>query len=93
MKTSLMLGCVLLMVGILPGCQEAEQTVACQQYVSCVRAMDQAESRVSNLERFEPNGACWGGPEGATLCDRSCERGLEWIAERYDNAPAACFAE
>ena len=34
------------------------------------------------MDRFRPEGACWGGIEaGAELCDRACTNGMIWLME------------
>ena len=72
------------------GCADPKQSSECAQYVSCVRAMDESEGVTTNAARFEPEGACWGGPEGAALCTRACSGGLDYIKAAYADLPEAC---
>lgn len=67
---------VLLLLG---GCLGAEQTEACRAYVACVRALDARDGVVTDADRFEADGACWGGPTIAELCDHACVRGLDTL--------------
>lgn len=69
---------------------EVEQTTACARYTACVRALDEASSRETDVDRFDPGGACWGSEAGATLCDRACTRGLAWEARRSASPPEEC---
>ncbi len=52
--------------------------------------MDESEGVTTNAARFEPEGACWGGPEGAALCTRACSGGLDYIKAAYADLPEAC---
>lgn len=70
-------------------CDGVEQADACERYVACVRALDVSLDRVTDLDRFDVGGACWGSEEGALLCERACDRGLEWQS-RQSAAPAEC---
>ncbi len=72
------------------GCDEAEQADTCERYVACVRAIDEREGRFTNLDRFDPGGACWGRDEQAHVCEQSCEAGLAWLAERIPDPPVEC---
>lgn len=75
----------------LLGCAEVvEQSAACEQYVSCLDARDAELGLQTNTLRFEPNGACWGGAEGAALCDRACDNGLQWLQEADPDLPELC---
>lgn len=70
---------------------EVEQSPACARYAACIRALDDAAGRETDLDRFDPGGACWGGSDvGATLCDRACTRGLQWEARRSPAPPQEC---
>jgi hypothetical protein len=66
------------------------QAAACERYVACIRALDQRRGQITNLDRFEAGGPCWGSQEGATLCERACVRGLQWEAQRDLAAPVEC---
>ena len=71
-------------------CANPKQSAECAQYVSCVRAFDAKEDVTTNAKRFEPDGACWGGVEGAALCTRACAGGLEYINTAYTDPPEVC---
>lgn len=58
----------------------AEQSPQCARYVECVRARDVALGIQTDVERFLPGGACWGGFEGGELCTNGCENGLAFLA-------------
>lgn len=70
-------------------CDGVEQAGACERYVACIRALDATLDRATDLDRFDVGGACWGSEEGALLCERACNRGLEWQA-RQAAAPGEC---
>lgn len=72
------------------GCDAPTQAESCQRYVACIRALDERDGKETNVDRFDPGGACWNGEEQAHVCDQSCERGLEWLSDRYDDLPAEC---
>jgi len=69
---------------------EVEQAPACARYTACIRALDEAAGRETDVDRFDPGGACWGSETGATACERACTRGLRWEAQRNATAPAEC---
>ncbi|MCB9742078.1 MAG: hypothetical protein H6741_09235 [Alphaproteobacteria bacterium] len=69
---------------------EVPQTEACAAYVACVEARDLELGIRTNLDRFEPGGACWGSAEGGALCDRGCSSGLAWMQDAYADLPEAC---
>lgn len=76
---------------MLWGCDgPVEQSASCAAYVSCVEARDLALGQSTNLDRFLPGGACWGGAEGGALCDRACTNGLDWLQANEDDLPEAC---
>lgn len=76
---------------LLAGCSQRQpQSEACAAYVSCVAAIDAARGTETDVVRYTPDGDCWGSPPGAELCDESCTRGLDWMAERWDDLPEAC---
>ncbi|HEX5751796.1 MAG TPA: hypothetical protein VFZ09_36590 [Archangium sp.] len=73
------------------GCEGRQpQSASCQKFVACVNALDEARGSRTNLARFEPEGACWGSPEGAKLCGDACERGVGVMRERMPELPGAC---
>ncbi len=67
-----------------------DQSAACHEYVACVGALDAARDQTTNVDRYAAGGACWGSEEGATLCDRSCAKGLAWMRERINDLPQEC---
>jgi hypothetical protein len=82
---------VLVILGLSPACDDGvEQAPACARYTACIRALDERVERETNLDRFDPGGACWGSVEGGTLCARACTRGLAWEAMRNPDPPAEC---
>ena len=81
-----------LMVMMVMGCAQVEQSASCNSYVACVRAQDAAKGVETDMVRFEPAGDCWGNPEGAALCDRACSNGLLWLQEQYADLPEECGA-
>lgn len=80
----------LVVSGVFAACGGVEQAPACDRYTTCIRALDERMERETNLDRFDPGGACWGSEEGGTLCERACERGLLWEATRNPDPPAEC---
>lgn len=81
--------CVL--VAALVACREGvEQAPACARYTACIRALDEAAGRETDLDRFDPGGACWGSDAGATLCARACDRGLAFEQRRSPAPPLEC---
>ena len=79
------------LVALLSSCGPVEQTESCQAFVTCVEARDAVRSTTTNVDRFAAGGACWGGEEGAHLCDTACSRGMEWIRASYTDLPAECY--
>lgn len=78
-------------VATLAGCTlPVAPRPACGAYVDCVRALDASEGVATDVERYLPEGACWGGDELADLCERSCENGLTWLRTHAADLPAAC---
>lgn len=76
---------------MLAGCRaEVEQAPACARYTACIRALDDAANRETDLDRFDPGGGCWGSEVGATACEHACTRGLDWEARRNPAPPAEC---
>lgn len=76
---------------LLLGCGgPVAQTEACAEYVSCIEARDAALGVSTNLDRFLEGGDCWGGEEGAALCDRACVNGLDWMRSAIDDLPEVC---
>lgn len=76
---------------LLVGCEATvEQAPACARYTECIRALDERSGQPTDLDRFDPGGACWGSEQGAELCEHACERGLRWEAERRDDPPQEC---
>lgn len=79
------------MLATLAACRaEVEQAPACARYTACIRALDEAAGRETDLDRFDPGGACWGSETGATACARACTRGLAWEARRNTAPLAEC---
>jgi hypothetical protein len=72
------------------GREPLPQAESCRRFVECVRAQDAQRGMSTNLVRFEPGGGCWGGPEGAHLCEQSCTRGLEVLRRHNPALPATC---
>jgi hypothetical protein len=82
---------VLLFFSLLAGCGSGvPQRAACGDFVACVQARDMERGTTTNLTRFEPDGACWGGDEGADLCETACINGLEFLASSYVDLPEVC---
>jgi hypothetical protein len=75
----------------LVACREGvEQAPACERYTACIRALDDAAGRETDLDRFDPGGGCWGSDVGGTLCERACERGLAFESRRNPVLPMEC---
>jgi hypothetical protein len=75
----------------LAGCGgEVEQREACVDYVVCVQARDAALGYETDVVRFDIGGACWGGVQGADLCETACIQGLEFLREREPGLPGEC---
>ena len=72
------------------GCGEVEQTAACADYVRCLEARDAVLGTETDADRFDVGGACWGGAEGAHLCDTACSNGLAWLRDVEPDLPAEC---
>lgn len=72
------------------GCATVTQSEECKAYVDCLAARDGQLKIQTDTLRFKPEGACWGGPEGADLCNRACKNGMVWLKSAYQNLPAAC---
>jgi len=84
-----------LVLAPLVACQASvEQAPACVRYTACIRALDELaegpQPRETNLDRFDPGGACWGSETGALLCERACARGLRWETRRNPTPPPEC---
>jgi len=79
---------VLLASGCFGGA--VDQTAACAQYVRCIDAVDTLAGQTTNLDRYEPGGACWGNSEIAELCTTSCARALARIQELAPPPPTEC---
>lgn len=76
---------------LLGACKPSgEQAAACEQYTACVRAQDQLDGVETNLDRFDPGGACWGSEEQSRVCERACTRGLAFERARRADAPPEC---
>ena len=61
---------------LLVACGRAEQGPECKAFVECVAAVDVLRSTTTNVDRFVPDGACWGGAKGAAVCESACRRGV-----------------
>jgi len=72
----------------LAGCGRVNQSASCREFVACVRAQDAVDGVTTDATRFEPDGDCWGGPDIAELCDRSCVHGTAQL--RADHSTLAC---
>lgn len=79
-----------LLAATLASCEGPEQAPTCQQYTACIRALDQAAGFETNLDRFDPGGACWASEEQGKLCAQACSRGLIWERERWAVLPEVC---
>lgn len=76
---------------LLGACKPSgEQAASCEQYSACVRAQDQLDGVETNLDRFDPGGACWGSEEQSKVCERACTRGLAFERARRADAPPEC---
>ncbi len=67
---------------LLGACGRAEQGPECKAFIACVAALDVLRSTQTNVDRFLPDGACWGGPKGAAVCESSCRRGVLLLHEQ-----------
>ncbi|MFN0252752.1 MAG: hypothetical protein ACKV2T_38110 [Kofleriaceae bacterium] len=67
-----------------------DQSAECAQYVRCIEATDALAGQTTNLDRYEIDGACWGGSEIAELCTTSCTRALARISELVPAPLAEC---
>ncbi|MBK6697267.1 MAG: hypothetical protein IPG50_34525 [Myxococcales bacterium] len=65
-----------LVIALLPGCSDVEQGPECRAFVACVKEADTVRGTVTNVDRFLPSGACWGGEKGAAVCESACRRGV-----------------
>lgn len=84
-------GLILLLFSWGWGCGAPQpQSEACRRFVACVRALDAQRGRSTNVDRFLPGGACWGGVAGARLCTEGCERGLPILVRDVVSVPEAC---
>ncbi len=54
----------------------AEQGPECKAFVVCVSEFDTLRQTETNVDRFLPEGACWGGEKGAAVCEAACRRGI-----------------
>lgn len=54
----------------------AEQGPECKAFVVCVEELDSLRNTETNVDRFLPGGACWGGEKGAAVCEAACRRGV-----------------
>lgn len=66
------------------------QSVECKTYVACVRALDLAQGRTTNMNRFLPDGVCWGNAPTGELCETGCRRGVEWLRAHETVVPKEC---
>jgi hypothetical protein len=70
---------------------DTSQTESCAHYVRCMEARDALLGITTNIDRFLPEGTCWGDiTAGQELCDRSCEAGLKYLQDRDPDVPEAC---
>ena len=70
---------------------DTSQTESCAHYVQCLEARDAILGITTNIDRYKPEGVCWGGiTAGQELCDRSCEAGLKYLQERDPDVPEEC---
>jgi hypothetical protein len=67
---------------LLVACGRAEQGPECKAFVECVAAVDVLRSTQTNVDRFLPDGACWGGQKGAAVCESACRRGVVLLHEQ-----------
>jgi hypothetical protein len=67
----------------LAGCTSPEQSPSCKAFVACVRALDTQAGTLTDTARFEPDGDCWGNPDGAALCTTACARGTTKLKEQH----------
>lgn len=81
----------LLAASLLGACNSPyEQAQSCEQYTACIRAQDELDGVETNLDRFDPGGACWGSEEQSKVCERACTRGLAFERARRADAPVEC---
>lgn len=85
--STLALGPVLALLACAP---EPEQPPVCEQYTACIRSLDALAGHETDLDRFDPGGACWNSEETAKACVHACTRGLEWEQSWRDPLPEAC---
>jgi hypothetical protein len=71
-------------------CEAPQPTDACSRYTECVRALDEQRAQETNLDRFDPGGACWGHHEQARVCTAACEAGRALVFERWEDPPEEC---
>lgn len=81
----------LTLLGAACGSPPVDQTSACAEWVECVAARDAALGTTTDYQRFDVGGACWGSQEGADLCTTSCEQGLTFLRDNYDDVPEGCL--
>lgn len=67
---------------LLVACGRAEQGPECEAFVECVTAVDVLRSTTTNVDRFLPDGACWGGTKGAEVCESACRRGVVLLLQQ-----------
>lgn len=67
---------------LLVACGRVEQGPECEAFVECVAALDVLRSTRTNVDRFLPDGACWGGAKGGAVCESSCRRGVVLLREQ-----------
>lgn len=60
----------------------AEQGPECKAFVSCVGELDVLHGTHTNVDRFLPEGACWGSDKGAEVCESACRRGIPRLREQ-----------
>ncbi len=71
--------CFVFLLGVsanASGCGKPEQGPECKAYLACVEEFDALRGTKTNVDRFLPEGACWGGDKGAEVCESSCRRGV-----------------
>ncbi|MBK7078280.1 MAG: hypothetical protein IPH44_39055 [Myxococcales bacterium] len=73
-----------------------DQSTECAAYVRCIEAIDRAASaasgtpQVTDLDRYQDGGACWGNPELGKGCTTSCRRALDRLRAREPALPVEC---
>ncbi len=81
----------MLLLTVLLSCTiPVEQRAACASFVTCVSARDARDGTSTDVLRYTPSGDCWGGDAIADLCERSCQAGLSFLAEREPDLGEAC---